>query len=152
MTEKDRLCLEKVTTPEKMGLEMEIRRKVFIEEQNVDPAVEYDDHESDSVQYILTRNGSPIGCARYRWVGNSIKLERFALLKEERGKGLGRFIMDRMLEEVLPLEPETVYLHSQTAVAGFYNKCGFNPCSAVFREADIDHVRMVYGRRRCQDD
>ncbi|MBN1539331.1 MAG: GNAT family N-acetyltransferase [Candidatus Thermoplasmatota archaeon] len=150
MTGHEHLRLEKVTTPERSWAEMEIRRKVFIEEQNVTPELEYDDHESDSVHYILTRNSTPIGCARYRRVGNSVKLERVALLKEERGKGYGRSIMDRMLEEVLPLEPETVYLHSQTAVAGFYEKCGFTTCNGVFKEADIDHVKMVLRDREMQ--
>lgn len=118
----------------------------------MDPTIEYDKYEESAVHYILTRNGDAIGCARYRMVGDSIKLERIAVLKEERGKGYGRFIMDRMLDEVLSQGLGHVYLHSQTVSVGFYEKCGFVCCGAVFSEADIDHIKMVYIVRRYQDD
>lgn len=138
------LELIEVTTEDQRKIENEIRRVVFVVEQNVDPIIEYDEFEKTSVHFLLYRNGTPIGCSRYRWVDEDIKLERYALFKEERGKGYGRFIMDRMLETALNLKPRTIFLHSQVVARGFYEKCGFIPYGEVFKEADIDHIKMYY--------
>jgi len=138
------LELIRVTTEDQSINESRIRTMVFVDEQNVDPVVEFDEHETDSVHFLLLKNGAAIGCAWYRWVRTSIKLERYAVLKEHRGKGYGRFIMERMLDEVLPLGPDRVFLHSQTAAAGFYGRFGFEPHGDIFEEANIDHVMMIY--------
>jgi predicted GNAT family N-acyltransferase len=138
------LELVKVITRDQIEIENEIRRIVFVIEQNVDPDIEYDEFEEPSVHFLLYKDGIPIGCSRYRWVGESIKLERYALYKEERGKGYGRFIMDRMLEIVLSLDPGRIYLHSQVTAQGFYERCGFMPYGSIFKEADIDHIKMYY--------
>jgi len=52
--------------------------------------------------------------------------------------------MERMLEEVLPLGPDSLFLHSQTTAAGFYQRFGFEPYGNIFEEANIDHVLMIY--------
>ena len=65
-------------------------------------------------------------------------------MKEERGKGYGRFIMENMLQIVLPLGPERIFLHSQTVAEEFYSKCGFEPYGEIFKEAEIDHIAMYY--------
>ncbi|MGA1792528.1 MAG: GNAT family N-acetyltransferase [Thermoplasmatota archaeon] len=147
MRSYDDLELVKITTKDRSLEEFEIRRNVFIVEQRVDPEIEFDEHESDSIHFLLLKNKLPIGCARYRWEGSDIKLERFAVLKEGRGKGYGRFIMERMLEEVLPLGPDRIFLHSQTSAAGFYGRFGFEPSGEIFDEANIDHIRMIYKGR-----
>lgn len=140
----DDLRLVRVTTDEQTRIEYEIRRKVFVTEQHVDPDIEYDEFEKRSIHFLLYKNERPIGCSRYRWSGNRIKLERYAVLEKERGNGYGRFIMDRMLEMVLPLKPSMIYLHSQTIAQVFYQKCGFITCGEIFSEADIDHIKMYY--------
>ncbi|MGA1820233.1 MAG: GNAT family N-acetyltransferase [Thermoplasmatota archaeon] len=144
MRSHDGLELVRVATGEQILKENEIRRVVFIIEQKVDPVLEFDEFESGSVHFLLLKEGEPIGCSRYRWEGDSIKLERFAILKEERGKGYGRFIIECMLEEVLPLGPRRIFLHSQTSAAGFYGRFGFEPTGEIFDEANIDHVKMIY--------
>jgi predicted GNAT family N-acyltransferase len=141
---KSDLRLVKVTSKEQTELMEDIRRIVFVLEQKVDPAIEYDEFEESSIHFILYKNGKAIGCSRYRWSNDGIKLERYAILKEERGKGYGRFIMDRMLEIVLDLKPNNIYLHSQTVAKGFYGKFGFFETGEIFKEADIDHVMMFY--------
>ena len=142
------LELIEVTTKAQTVIENEIRRIVFVVEQNVDPVIEYDEFEDSSTHYLLYKDGEPIGCSRYRWNGEKIKLERYALYKKERGKGYGRYIMDRMLEIVISLKPSMIYLHSQVAAQGFYERCGFIPYGSIFKEADIDHISMYYPMKK----
>ncbi len=122
--------------------ERAVREVVFVKEQNVEPSVEYDEFEDSSRHYILKAGGRTVGCARYRWVGPDVKIERLAVLKEERGKGYGLFIMERMLEISRSLGPRNIYLHSQCIAKGFYERFGFEASGPVFKEAEIDHVKM----------
>ena len=144
MRSNDHLELVRVKTREQRLDEYDVRRIVFIIEQGVDPSIEFDEHEADSAHFLLLKDKRPVGSSRYRWVGRSIKVERLAVLKEERGKGYGSFILERMLEEMLTLKPNNIFIHSQTAVAGFYQRFGFRRSGDEFEEANIEHIKMLY--------
>ena len=78
----------------------EIREKVFIMEQNVPQEVEIDQYEESSNYIIALLDKNHIGTARWRKTEEGVKLERFAVLKEKRGLGIGsklvKFILDKV--------------------------------------------------------
>jgi predicted GNAT family N-acyltransferase len=125
-----------------MKFSNEIRRKVFIEEQKVDPAIEYE-HEKEGHYYLLFLAGKPIATARWRFTEKGTKLERFAMLKDFRNRGLGSILLTAVLNDVLPFGQE-VYLHSQVLAINYYKRAGFDEQGDHFREADIEHVLMKY--------
>jgi predicted GNAT family N-acyltransferase len=118
-----------------------IRRKVFIDEQQVDPVLEYE-YEEEAVHYLVIDNGLTVATARWRDTGKGIKLERFATLREMRGKGYGALILKRVLGDVEPLGKK-IYLHAQISALDFYEKYGFVKEGEMFVEADIEHYMMV---------
>lgn len=120
----------------------EIRRKVFVEEQHVDPKEEYDVYETSSTQLVALYNTLPVGTCRYRNTEKGIKLERFAVLKDYRGLGVGDALLNACLEQVD--KSQTIYLHSQIQVVDFYAKFGFKKRGPRFSEAGIEHYVMVY--------
>jgi predicted GNAT family N-acyltransferase len=120
-----------------------IRYLVFVEEQQVPEALEYDEFESESQHYLLFLKGKPVATCRWRHTPKGIKLERFAVLPEYRGKGLGEALVKHVLIEVLT-ENKPIYLHAQERVVGFYEKLGFEIYGSVFIEADIRHFLMKY--------
>jgi len=120
----------------------EVRRKVFVEEQNVDPEVEYE-FENEGHFYILLFDGAPIGTARWRYTTNGIKLERFAMLKEYRNRGLGKNLLAEVMKDVLPLNKK-IYLHSQVNAINYYKRAGFIEKGDHFFEANIEHVLMEF--------
>ena len=61
-----------------MQVSNEIRRIVFIEEQQVDPEIEYE-FEEEGHYYLLYYRKQPIATARWRATEKGIKLERFAM-------------------------------------------------------------------------
>jgi predicted GNAT family N-acyltransferase len=117
-----------------------IRHKVFVEEENIDPNLEYD-HEEDAHHYLLLLGGKAIATARWRETEQGIKLERFAVLPEFRSRGLGGIILKEVLNDVVPLE-KTIYLHSQLRAVPFYERHGFVKEGNVLYEAGMAHHYM----------
>ena len=120
---------------------LEIRKKVFVEEQNVPLNIEID-HEEDSKHVICFIDQLAVGTGRWRKTKNGIKLERFAVLTDFRNKGIGKEIVNFILSEIS--SNNTIYLHAQEAVVNFYKKLGFKVSGKKFYEADILHSKMIY--------
>jgi len=119
-----------------------IRTKVFVEEQQVDPELEYENEEQGNF-YLLYFDGNPIATARWRKTDEGIKLERFAMLKEYRNKGFGAKLLEEVMKDVIPSR-QKIYLHSQIKAVNYYSRAGFVEEGNHFWEANIEHVKMVY--------
>lgn len=120
-----------------------IRNSVFVEEQHVDEREEFDDFEKTSIHYLGIFNGVPAGTARWRITNAGIKLERFAVLKEYRKKGVAAAILKRVLNDTVTAGVR-IYLHAQVTAVGFYEKNGFVKEGTLFSEAGIDHFVMAF--------
>ena len=118
-----------------------IRNKVFIEEQNINEKLEYDDKKVNAIYIVAKINLITIGTARYRPTQFGMKLERFAVLKEYRGLGVGKSLVSFLIKTLK--SERNLYLNSQKEVAGFYKKLGFRIRGDVFYEAKIPHYKMV---------
>jgi predicted GNAT family N-acyltransferase len=117
-----------------------IRTRVFVEEQQVDRALEYD-HEEESHFYLLYVDGKPVATARWRETDKGIKLERFAMLNEFRNQGLGSELLKEVLKDVQKLDKK-IYLHSQLMAVSYYERAGFVKVGKKFTEAGIEHYLM----------
>ncbi len=123
-----------------------IRKTVFVEEQKVSETDEYDNHEGESHHFLATSDGTPCATARWRFTEKGVKLERFAVLKDFRGKKIGNKILKEVLEDIARM-PETSthtrYLHAQLTAVPFYEKEGFTKVGEMFEECNIQHFKMV---------
>ncbi len=135
-----------ITDAECAVVAFDIRKKVFVEEQNVNAKEEFDEFEKFSLHYLVYYKGFPAGTARWRHTSNSIKLERFAVLKEYRSKKLGNRILNEILNDVIPFQ-KCIYLHSQLSAVNFYKKEGFKEKGDIFYECDIAHYLMSYRKK-----
>jgi len=127
-----------------------IRTKVFVEEQLVDPGLEYEFEEQGNF-YLLYFENIPIATARWRETEKGIKLERFAMLKEYRNQGFGSKLLAEVMKDVLPMNKK-IYLHSQINAVTYYERAGFVKKGKMFIEADIKHYLMEYDAEKmvCQ--
>ena len=130
------------TTKQELQQVREIRKKVFIVEQNVPEDVEIDQYENSSHHIIALLDDKFIGTARWRKTENGMKLERFAVLKEKRGLGIGKELV-RFIIEQIKKEP-VIYLHAQDHVISFYKKLGFYSVGDHFYEGGISHQKMIW--------
>jgi predicted GNAT family N-acyltransferase len=124
----------------------EIRNKVFVIQQQVDPKLEYDEFEGTSIHYLAYAENIPVATARWRHTDRGIKLERFATLEEYRNKGVGSAILKEVLKDVLP-QPVIIYLHAQLPAVIFYERHGFVKQGEIFYEANMAHYKMVYAKK-----
>jgi predicted GNAT family N-acyltransferase len=117
-----------------------IRRAVFIEEQHVPEAEEWDGHDETSYHVLaLTGDGTPVGTGRLLLEG---RIGRMAVLKEYRGMGVGGAILALLLEIARKQGLGTVILHAQTHAIDFYARYGFSPYGRIFNEGGIPHRAM----------
>ena len=120
---------------------LSIRRKVFVEEQNIPENIEMDDELVQSICVCAILDKQYVGTARYRETSSGIKLERFAVLKEHRGLGVGKALVKFILDNLD--QDQDIYLHAQEAVVDFYLLLGFKKVNDRFYEAEIPHWKMI---------
>ena len=127
-----------------------IRQRVFVEEQSCPPEEEWDVYDKSSHHILGTLDGEPIAAARWRQIGDrtgrSAKLERFAVLPEGRGHGLGRKVIEFTLADAAAAGHRRFMLHAQAHLENLYASFGFVTKGARFMEAGIPHVEMVLER------
>lgn len=117
-----------------------VRDAVFIREQGVDPAIEWDSAENTARHFLVLRDGEAVGTGRLTATG---KIGRMAVLPSERGSGLGQRLLEHICSHARKRGFDRVYLHAQRHAEGFYRRAGFVAEGQPFVEADIDHIRMV---------
>jgi len=120
---------------------LSIRRKVFVEEQNIPENIEMDDELVQPIYVCAILDKQYVGTARYRETSSGIKLERFAVLKEYRGLGVGKALVKFILDNLD--QDQDIYLHAQEAVVDFYLLLGFKKVNDRFYEAEIPHWEMI---------
>lgn len=133
--------VKKVSDADELEKVFAIRRQVFVDEQDCPPELEWE-HEDESVHFLALVNGIPAGASRWRKTDKGYKLERFAVLKEFRGMGVGQALVRTVLDD-LPQEATYAYLHAQLAAMPLYAKFGFIKEGEQFEEAGIQHFKMA---------
>jgi predicted GNAT family N-acyltransferase len=75
-----------------------------------------------------------------------VKLERFAISKNIRGKGAGSQLVRAVLQDIYAhpeYEDQQLYLHSQIDACPLYLKFGFEKVGEMFEECGIQHFEMI---------
>ena len=123
-----------------------IRDVVFIQEQHVPIADEWDDKDEAAIHFLMTNSqGDAIACARLLIEENMFHIGRVAVLAEYRQQGIGRQLMEFAIAWCLQQNPEfKIYLHAQTSRIAFYEQLGFVTQGGIFMDAGIEHIEMWY--------
>ena len=122
---------------------LNIRKKVFIEEQGVPEEIELDELDKSSFHAICFLNNHPVATGRLIKVSeNHFQIGRMAVLKEYRRYGLGKAVIDFLENEAIETGAKTITLHAQEYVKNFYLKSGYYEKGNVFLEAGILHIEM----------
>lgn len=118
-----------------------VRETVFILEQRVSEALEWDENDPVSVHVLATTlpDENPVGTARLLPDGH---IGRMAVLKEQRGKGIGSAMLRCLIDKAGQDGMDEIKLNAQVAAKTFYAKFGFQETGSEFMEAGIPHVKM----------
>jgi len=124
---------------------LQLRNQVFYVEQHCDD-LDLDDKDQQSLHLTLYDGEVLAGYARLLPPGLSypeMSIGRVAVSASYRGRGLGRFIMERSLVQLeLSFGKGPIKISAQRYLEQFYGSLGFKTISEVYLEAGIEHVKM----------
>jgi len=132
----------KGTDLEKLKKAMDVRIEVFMEEQGISAEDEFDDRDPTSTYVLIEKDGKPLACGRVNYFSKTAYLGRIAVLKEQRKEGLGRIVIEKLIEISKENGAEEITLGAQLQAVGFYEKLGFEPYGDIYLDASIEHINM----------
>ena len=122
-----------------------IRRAVFIVEQRVPEALEWDDVDPHCAHALATDAGAaPIGCGRLLPDGH---IGRMAVVAHWRGCRVGAALLTTLVDLARERGHVHAILNAQTQAVPFYARFGFVATGAEFEEAGIAHRVMEHTLR-----
>ena len=122
---------------------MDLRVRVFVDEQGVDPEEEVDDLDRESVQIVGVDDTGVIATCRLRDLGGGEwKLERMVVDRRVRRNGVGGRLLAGAEREARERGAREMLLNAQRRAESFYAAHGYVPEGDTFLEAEIEHVRM----------
>jgi predicted GNAT family N-acyltransferase len=123
---------------------LNIRKRVFIDEQKVPVELEVDEFDdlTHAKHIIAFWKCHPVGTARIRFMKNKAKFERLAVLKKYRSKGIGKEIVRHYIRYAKRKKAKELILHGQYYARSFYAKFGFKARGKKFMDAGIEHIEM----------
>jgi len=124
-----------------------VRSAVFVVEQGIPAELEWDAADAGALHVVAYADGVPV--ATGRWLSSDeagvVRVGRMAVLKPCRGGGVGRQVLDALIDAARTAGHATVMLHAQASAVAFYLRASFEPVGPEFVEAGIPHQEM---RRR----
>ena len=124
-----------------------IRYDVFVVEQRVPEALEWDEADADAMHALASAAaaaGLPIGCARLLPDGH---IGRVAVVRDWRRCGVGTALMIELIAAARSRGDAEAIVNAQLAAMPFYARHGFVASGAVFEEAGIEHRVMTRSLR-----
>ncbi|WP_251367298.1 GNAT family N-acetyltransferase [Polynucleobacter sp. JS-JIR-II-50] len=121
-----------------------VRQEVFIWEQKVPAELELDEFDPSATHALAHLNGRCIGTGRLVDLGGrQAQIGRMAVLTQFRNQGIGRKILEKLIDLAKSQGAESIVLHSQVAAIPFYQKLGFKPEGPIYDEAGMPHRNMM---------
>lgn len=120
-----------------------LRTEVFVHEQGVPQALEWDEHDAVSHHFVaLNAAEAVIGTARLLPDGH---VGRMAVHGEHRRCGVGRALMIAIVAKARELGHRELVLAAQLHAIPFYESLGFQAHGEVFDDAGLPHRWMSRG-------
>ena len=122
-----------------------LRQQVFVTEQKIAAELEWDAADALCLHAVAyNRLGVPLATGRLLdHVPGVAKIGRMAVQAPMRGSGVGRAVLDALLQAARARGDREVLLHAQTSAAAFYRRAGFVPQGPAFEEAGMPHQAML---------
>ncbi|WP_135611939.1 GNAT family N-acetyltransferase [Methanococcoides sp. AM1] len=123
-----------------------VRKAVFIDEQSIPEEIEIDEVDGYATHLVLFLKGKPVATGRLYGKDKRSYIGRICVLDTHRGTGVGRVLMDFLLQKAAEYGNNDIYLSSQMYARGFYQSFGFEEFGETFDDGGIEHVWMLKKR------
>lgn len=123
---------------------LKIRNLVFVKEQGVPLSREIDQNEALAIHFVLYEENQPLATLRLLPVGKkTVKLQRMAVIKTQRKKGLGAFLIQEAEKFAATQGYQKMILGAQLTAKEFYEALKFQPEGEIFTDAGMPHITMA---------
>lgn len=143
-----------VRTDDEFAGVLDIRRRVFVEEQGLVASGVTDRDDARGVHVVAALAGTIVGCARLTpnlSQPRNAQITWVATLPEYRGRGVGTAVMRRLLAAADEAGLQIVTLSAQTHALAFYRRLGFAPYGQRFVVWGVEHQMMARSRPQPDD-
>lgn len=117
-----------------------VRSAVFIREQGVPRALEFDGLDAAALHWLAFAEQQPVGTLRLLPTG---QIGRMAVLPAYRGHGIASRLLRHAIAAAEGHGWDEVWLNAQYARRSFYAAHGFIVISDIFEDAGMPHQRML---------
>ena len=145
----------RLAQPEDLPAVFALRHDVFVIGQDVPVDLERDAYDDAADHAVALLDGVVIGTGRlvsgrigedgHLLPGTAATvgtIGRMAVADAARSSGVGRALLDLLVDRAQELGLPSVELHAQVHARGFYERAGFTPFGEVYVEAGIEHLGM----------
>jgi predicted GNAT family N-acyltransferase len=133
-------------TPEEFSAIVELRRRVFRDEQAIVEGDVTDTEDRHSLQALVVLPEGIIGAGRLSpptVIRQEAHIAWVAILPAYRGRGLGTELMRALIAAADEARMQTVTLSAQTHALAFYRRLGFAPYGRRFIVHGVEHQPMA---------
>ena len=122
-----------------------LRTAVFIEEQGIARADEWDEADATAVHAVVTNLlGMPVATGRLlQQAPGEGRIGRMAVDRALRGSGVGRQLIQALQQTAFERGDRRIVLSAQRSAEGFYQRLGYVPEGAPYDEVGIAHIGMA---------
>lgn len=125
---------------------LQLRNEVFIVEQNC-PYQDLDNKDFKASHVLIYSNSKLVAYSRIFDVNITFKeasIGRVITHKEVRSSGVGKFLMEKSIENLYKLYgKQSIRIGAQYYAIPFYQKFNFKPEGDIYLEDGIEHIEMV---------
>ena len=138
------ITCQEITAPEDLQACFDLRQAVFVGEQSVPASLEMDGQDAEARHFALKDDGKIIATCRVRRMGSAAKIERMAVEKDSRRKGIGQELMKYVLQHLMGAgDIQLLKLSSQADAVPFYERLNFKKRGPEYMEAGMPHYDMT---------
>ena len=128
--------------PEEVQGALELRYRVFCEEQGVAPAADQDGRDHEAIHLVALEDGRVVGTCRLLVEHGVARLGRNAVAASDRGRGVGTALLRAADRVAADAGADRIRLHAQLPARALYERAGYEAEGEVFLEEGIEHLTM----------
>lgn len=136
------LITYKALSANEFPVAMDIRIKVFVEEQKVPLEEEHDSYDQVAQHFGVFIDEHMVGTGRLIIQNQIGKIGRIAILEKYRGQGLGTQLIRTIISTGRSQGIQEFILGAQLQALDFYSQLGFKVEGDIFQDGGIAHRTM----------
>lgn len=134
--------IRRVRDAAELAAAIDLRRRVFCEEQGVSQSDELDGRDPEGLHLVAVEDSTVIAACRLIFAGSTAQFSRLAVEATERRRGIATLMLERAEQESRAARSRRIVLHAQTYALPLYEAAGYVTKGTTFRDSGIEHIAM----------